>query len=146
MCMQMLDHSGLKVSLVIDGGKEEMKSWVWRWSGRSKSSTQTLYTWHTGYPWCKSRTCLRPCSARWLVYHGHGFDYFDDSLEPWCATMIRTPLLLPRLRYLGVIHFVLPCIFWWLGSPTFVLWHLCITTFWMFMKNFYDDRFIYLHV
>ena len=30
------------------------------------------------FPMCKSRTCLRLCSARWWVYHEHGCDYFDD--------------------------------------------------------------------
>ena len=29
MCMQMLDHGGLTVSIVIDEGEEEMISWVW---------------------------------------------------------------------------------------------------------------------
>ena len=43
MCMQMLDHSDQMVSLIIDGGEEETKSWVWMWSGRSKAFTQSLY-------------------------------------------------------------------------------------------------------
>ena len=45
------------------------------------------------------------------------------SIISWCATTIRTPLLLLKLRGLRVFLFVLPCIiFWWLRSPNCVLW------------------------
>ena len=77
MYVQMWDHDSQNAFLVIDGGEEEMISWVQMQSGRSKAFTQTSYAGRTGYPWRKSRTCLRPCNAGWLVYHGHGFDYFD---------------------------------------------------------------------
>ena len=147
----MLDHDDQTISLVIDRGEEEMKSWVWMRSGRSKSSTQTFYSWHTRYPWRKSRTFLRPCSTRWLVYHGHGFDYFDGYLELWCVTMIRTPILLHRLRDLRVIHFCTTVYY------ILVAWkpHFCImtlmyydVTFWMFNEFFlwWSILFIYMCV
>ena len=43
ICMQMWDHDGLEDSLIIDGGEEEMISWVWMRSRCSRASTQTLY-------------------------------------------------------------------------------------------------------
>ena len=43
----------------------------------------TLQSIHTNFvqltqrvPISESRTFLRPCSARWLEYHEHGFDSF----------------------------------------------------------------------
>ena len=100
---------------------------------------QTLQIIHTGYPWRKLRTCLRPCSVRWLVYHEHGFGYSDDQLEPRCATTIRTPLLLHRLRDLIVIYFCTTMYYILVARQP----HFCIMTshFGCLMKNFYDDRF-----
>ena len=39
MYMYMWDHDGQEDFLVIDGGEEVMRSWVWMRSGRSKAFT-----------------------------------------------------------------------------------------------------------
>ena len=54
------------------------------------------------------------------------------------------PLLLPRIRYLGVTHFCTTVYYILVAQKP----HFCIMTlmyydviFWMLMKNFYYDRF-----
>ena len=39
----MLDHGNQMVSLVIDGGEEEMISWVWMSSGHSREFIRILF-------------------------------------------------------------------------------------------------------
>ena len=75
--VQMWDHGDQRSSHVIDGGEEEMTSWVWMQSECSRAFIPTLWDWIIEFPWRKSRTCLRPCSRRWWVYHAHGCVYFD---------------------------------------------------------------------
>ena len=76
--VQMWDHGNQRASHVIDGGEEGTTSQVRMWSERSRAFIPTSCDWLTRFPWHKSRTFLRPSSVRWLGYHEHGFDYFDD--------------------------------------------------------------------
>ena len=73
---------------------------------------------------------------------------YPAEFFPWWRRQI---VAIEDYPYAGIdtwecIYFVLPCIWWWLSKPQFCIMTLCITTFLMYIKKFYGDRFIYLHV